>query len=365
MSIHFDPEKQLQHSILHTPIEVDLTERIMQNLEKEQSITPFVAKQAKKTRRFRALTVLASSAAGLLLLLGSSVASPAIASALNQIPGVSHLFQVAGDLGLKIAYQDGLYREVSTSDTQKGLTVKATTVSYDGTRVSVALERSGNGGYTDWSTKIQNIDIMINGKSLQAYSVGNHTAGIFFFPGSNTNSTIVEFGDLKNQGGAPFPDQFNASLSLYIKDIQEPLKLDIPVHLNTGQNLVLSPAIQKSTASIQFKVDKLEITPITTTITTEFILPATPTNPKKNYGYELWDDRGKKIKLLYAHGWNTNELAWTTDTKFEPVQSIPRSVTIKPFTYLYKKNSNQFKVDTDGNIQVKYIPKLEITIPVK
>jgi len=365
MSIHFDPEKHLQHSILHTPIEVDLTEQIMQSLNNDPSTTSLTAIPPKRTWKFKALTVLFTSAAALLLLLGSSMASPAIASTLNQIPGVSHLFQTAGDLGLKIAYQDGMYTEISTNDTKKELAVKATAVSYDGARVAVALQGNGNDGYTDWNTKIQNIDIMINGKSLQAYSAGNHTAGIFFFPGSDTNSTILEFGDLKNLGGVPFPDQFNASLSLYMEDIQEPLKLDIPVHLNTDQNLVLSPASQKSTSSIQFKVDKLEITPITTTITTEFILPATPTNPKKNCGYELWDDRGKKIKLLYANGWNTNKLAWTTDTKFEPFQSIPQFVTIKPFTYLYKENSNQFKIGTDGNIQVKYIPKLEITIPVQ
>ncbi|WP_046214420.1 DUF4179 domain-containing protein [Paenibacillus wulumuqiensis] len=363
MGIHFDSDsslKELQTSILNTSIEVDLQDKIMKNLDDTQEKLPFTV---KKTWKFKALTAFGSFAAVVTLLLGSSMASPAIASTIHGLPVVGSLFQMAGDMGLKIAYQQKLYTEINTNDTYNELTIKASAVSYDGTRVAIAIEGSKTEAYKDWNDKIQDIDITINGKSINHYSTDHHTTGIFSFPGPDQNSMILEFGDLRNQGGAPFPDQFNAGLDLHVEGIQRPLRLDVPVQLNTDNIQTTSPSIQKSTKNIGFKVNTLAITPITTTLVTEFILPTKMNNTQQKYGYELWDDNGHKIKLLYAYGWNDGNSS-TTDTKFEPFQSIPRAVTIKPFKYLYQKNSNKYKTDIHGNIQVKYIPELEITLAV-
>ncbi|MNE57170.1 hypothetical protein D3C80_1521200 [compost metagenome] len=53
------------------------------------------------------------------------------------------------------------------------------------------------------------------------------------------------------------------------------------------------------------------------------------------------------------------------DTRFEPFVDRPESVTIKPYHYVYKENSNtEFQLGEDGHVKVQYIPELEMTVPV-
>lgn len=370
MSTHFNADqnlKKLKNAILNTPIEVDMKDKIMMNLDNNQKELYVNPIKAKKSWKSKTLVALASSAAAVSLLIGTSMASPALASTLSQIPLVSNLFHLAGDMGLKVASQEGFYTVVNTSDTHKELTVKASAVSYDGTRVFVAIEGTESGAYKDWTTKVQNIDIAINDKDIKAYSIAeDNNAGIFFFPTANKDSMILEFGDLKNQGGISFPDHFNASLSLNIQGIEEPFKLNVPVQLNTDNVLVMTPAIQKSAKDVSFKVNELQLTPITTTLTTEFSTLSKINDSDKKYGYELQDDKGNKIEMIYAHGWNADDgNILTTDTQFEPFISLPKFIIIKPFTYVFEENSNKYKMDKNGNIKVNYIPELEIKLPIE
>ncbi|WP_322925243.1 DUF4179 domain-containing protein [Paenibacillus campi] len=370
MNTRIDPDQtisKLQKSILANPIEVDLTDRIMKNLDHNDKQVKRIPTKFRETWTFKTLVTLAASVAAVSILIGAGMASPAVAATLNKIPLVNSLFHFADDSGLNVADRDGLYNALNVSDTHDGLTVKASAVSYDGTRVSVAIESNESKAGRNLASEVQNVTVKVDGKDIESYaSAANNNVGMFFFPTSNPDSLILEFGDLKNQGGVSFPNHFNATVDLSVKGIQQSFKLDVPVQLNTSDTVVLEPAMRKDYNGIAFKVNKIEMTPITTNITTEVTIPSDATNVKKNFGYELVDDPGKKVGVIYANGWNAdNGNTFITDTKFEPFTKVPKSITIKPFTYLYQDHTNKYLLDADGNIKVNYIPQLETTIHVK
>lgn len=370
MSIRIDTDQKLENlrkSILDTPIEVDLTEQIMKNLDQEKEV--YYPINSKKSWKFKTLTAIGSSVAIIFLLLATSMASPALASTLNQIPILGSVFQMAGDLGLKTADQKGFYNQLDTSDTHDGLTVKASAVTYDGTRVSVAIESTDTKKHKKLTDSIDNIHLKINGENVKSYfAAEDNNIGVFVFPALNKDSLILEFGDLKNQGGRSFPDHFDATLDITVNGIQEPFKLNMPVQLNTDTNQIIKPNIQKTFEGITFKLNQIEITPITTNVTTEISIPTSMPDFKKKFGYEVLDNQGNKLETIYGNGWNSKEVddnkILISDTKFEPFKNLSKSITIKPFVYLYQDNSTTFKTDSNGNLSVEYIPELEMTLPV-
>ncbi|MDO3411773.1 DUF5643 domain-containing protein [Saccharibacillus sp. CPCC 101409] len=375
---------RLKTSILSTPIEVDLTGRIMQSLDRKAGAAPASspgirsAVNKRFSRRRKALTAVIAAAAGFALLLGTSAFSPAAASAFAQIPGVGGIFRAAGDLGLEIADRDGLYSEIAAEDTHRGLTLKASAVSYDGTRVSVAIERSGSEDREDLGSTLQDVKLTIDGRKLQAYSsLEDNTPGIFTYPTSDKDSLIVEFSDLKNQGGEAFPDRFDAALRFYVAGIDQPFELDVPVRKNTDANLVLaSDAIHslrlktsKTFEGVTFTLKKIESTPVTLNVTTELKLPTSVRSSRasgQTYGYDLLDDQGRKLKQISGSGWNAADgSVLLEDDRFEPFEERPQSLTIKPFTYRYRAGGDGlFELDDNGGIVVDYIPRLEMTIPL-
>ncbi len=368
MNTHIDPDKtisKIQKSILANPIKVDLTERIMNNLESNNRKSKYMTTHFKETWKFKTLITLGSSFAAIFILVGASMASPAVAATLNKIPVVNSLFHFAGDMGLQIADQDGLYNTLDVSDTYGEFAVKASAVSYDGSRVSVAIE--GEGANKSFVNEVQDVNIQINGRDIKSYSSAkDNNVGIFFFPTVSKDALILEFGDLRNQGGMSFPDNFNATIDLSIQGVQKSFKLEVPVKLNTKDNVVLEPNTVKINDGVEFKVSKIEMTPITTNITTEVTIPKNLTDLKKKFGYELTDSEGMKIGVIYAHGWNDDTgNVLITDTKFEPFTTLPKTIILKPFTYAYQDNSSKFQTDADGNLNVNYLPQLETIINIK
>lgn len=350
---------RLKKLIRETPVEVDLTNRIMESYTNNHMQTHRVTRQRKGFRR--ALIIMTLAVSMLIVVTATAFISPTMAESLKQIPGMNHVFQFANDLGLNIAYDKGLFTQIDASDTHDGLTIKATAVSFDGTRVSVGIENKFSDDSVTNKLQINDVDMFINGESINSYSPSGSSTGVFMFPIPDKDMMILEFGDIKNQGGRSFAENFELSLVLAVSGIEDPFKLKMPVEKNTEDSLVLTPSLDRNYENINLKFEKIEFTPITTILTTRVKLP----DNMKSIGYDLFDDKGNKVNLIYENGWSDTDGSIITDTRFEPFESKPSSVTLKPYKYVYEESSdNLFQLDADGDIRKEYIPELEITLPI-
>lgn len=375
MSIHSEQGEQevreLQKLILETPIQVNLVDNIMKRYDNVEQRKETILPRKSTIRR-----TLVTSATILLMfgfILGTGFMSPSMAASIKQIPGMDTLFRFAGDLGLKVADEKGLVTKVTSSSTHDGVTLRVPVVMFDGTRVSFGIERETiDEKFLKNSVQesISNVNISINGESIDSYAPEDksNSIDVFYLPAKDNNSTILELSDRHNQGGKAFPDQFEMTLNLSVDGIKEPFTLSVPVEKSTKNNLVLAPLTSRNYQNIHFQVDKVEITPITTNITTRISLPEEMTirSSLPLLGYDIFDHQGNKLTMISGNGWNEADgNVLITDSRLEPFATIPPSVTIRPYKYLLKNNSkSQFQTDENGNIIVQYIPELEVEIPL-
>ncbi|KJD44793.1 DUF4179 domain-containing protein [Paenibacillus terrae] len=379
MNIPLKPEdkeiEHLQKLIRDTPLQVDLIDRTMERFEKvgtrrykRSNIRP------KRTRN----TIIVTSimlAMTFMLVVGTGFISPTMAASLKQIPGMNSIFQLAGDLGLQTADEKGLLSKPNLSDTHDGLTLSVPEVIFDGTRVSIALERKTSDKRflnTELPLLLDDLILSINGEEINSSYVPTNTSSSidsYTIPGKNSNSTIIQFSDLRNQGGKPFPDKFDLTISMPVSGIKQPFKIEIPVEKNTKKNLVFTPSLKREYKNIDYTLEKVELTPITTSITTRIKLPA---NSKISsslplfLSYEIYDDKGKQLNFISNNGWSaTDGNVLINDSRFEPFLSLPKEITIKVYKSILKKGDrSKFELGKDGNPKKEYFPDLEITYPI-
>ncbi|OBA01940.1 hypothetical protein A9P44_23585 [Paenibacillus polymyxa] len=377
MSTHLNPEdkeiEHLQKLIRNTPFQVDLIDRTMEryNITK----TRHYKRSNSRSKRVRN-TFLGTSAAlvvAFALVVSTGFISPTMASSLKQIPGIDSIFQLAGDLGLQTADEKGLVSKPNLSDTHDGLTLSVPEVMFDGTRVSIALERqTTDKRFTKEtvSSLINDIILTINGEEINSYAPANTSNSIdpYTIPGKNSNSTIIQFSDLRNQGGKSFPDKFDLTISMPVSGIKQPFKIEIPVEKNTKNNLTFTPSLKRKYQNINYTLEKVELTPITTSITTRIKLPDNLkiSSSLPFLSYEIYDDKGKQLNFISNNGWSaTDGNVLISDSRFEPFTSLPKAITIKVYKNILKKDDkSKFVLDKDGNPKIEYFPDLEITYPI-
>lgn len=359
--------EQLERFIRETPIEVDLVNRTMNKYESNRNTKQTESSRTHKRIRQRVMMMTASVAMIFSLILITSLVSPTLAATIKQVPVLSSIFKFAGDLGLQTADEKGLSTKLHTSVTHDDFTLSVSEVVYDGTRVSIAIERPHKENEKEaLQDRISNIELFINDAPVKSFAP-DKSIGIVTKPGKDNDSAIIEFSDLRNQGGSPFPEQFDLTVSATIACIQDPFKIDIPV--NKIENyLTIQPNVSREYQNIHFSVENVEFTPITTGLTTRVVLTDNSifTLPLLTMGVDIFDDQGQKLKLIGGDGWNaTNGNIHISDRRFQPFESIPKSITLKPYIYLFDENEmGAFQMDENDEPKIQYIPELEVTLPI-
>ncbi|WP_338652126.1 DUF4179 domain-containing protein [Lysinibacillus sp. Y5S-8] len=358
--------RQLEKSIRETPVEIDLVRSIMHKYEHKP-----ISLITNKKKPHKVVMVTALAAMMVCLLLITPLISPTMAATIKHVPILSSIFSLAGDLGLKTADEKGLSTKPNTSVTHDGFTLNVSEVAYDGTRVSIGLERPRTASETETlKERLGNIELFINGASINDFapSESNHI-GIFLHPGKDKDSTIIEFSDKSNQGGLPFPEQFDLTIYTHITGIQDPLKIDVPVKNKIADSVTLQPNISRQYNNIHFTVEQIKVTPITTNITTRTILTDNSTfiEPWLSMGMDIFDEQGHKLELINGSGWHeSNGSEQIMDQRFTPFEFVPESITIKPYIHLFKEYpKGAFQMDENNKPIIQYIPELEVTIPVR
>ncbi|MEK4701578.1 DUF4179 domain-containing protein [Solibacillus sp. FSL R7-0668] len=359
---------ELERLIRETPVEIDLVNRTMNKYDSSPSASHSVNVKASKTIRKRLFRITASVAMIFSLIIITGLISPTMAATMKEVPLLSSVFKFTRDLGLHAADEKELSTKLNKSVTHEGYTLNVTEVVYDGTRVAIGIEhlpKEGENSKESLSDQISKIELLLNGKPL------DHTnfSGIVGQPSKDNNSAIFEFADLRNQGGKPFPKQFNLTLSATITGISEPFKMDIPVS-DIGNYVKLQPNISRKYKNNQFTIEQIMLTPITTSITTRIALldKSTTVDSRGGISIDVFDEQGHKLKISSGNrrretNEGTSDLI--EDLRLHPFETLPKAITIKPYTHLYDSYPNgSFKLDKNGEPIIQYIPELEITIPI-
>ncbi|MGE7927644.1 DUF4179 domain-containing protein [Lysinibacillus xylanilyticus] len=362
--------EQLERLIRETPIEIDLVNSTMNKYESSRYTKQSESSRTSKMRQ-RVMMITATAAMIFSFLFVTSLISPTMAATIKQVPVLSSIFKLAGDLGLQTADEKGLSTKLNASVTHDDFTLNVSEVVFDGTRVSIGIERPHKEDEKETlSDRISNIELFINGNPINSFGGENSMNGIFLNPGKDNDSAIIEFVDERNQGGRPFPEQFDLTLSTTITGIQDPLIIDIPVKNKIEDFVTLQPNVSRDYDNIRFTVKKLELTPITTNLTTQIDLidnsNFTQSPTAKYMGVDFFDDQGNKLKLINGNGWNATGGSYQImDYRFHPFESIPKTITLKPYVQLYEDNQmGVYQLDENGEPKIQYIPELEVTLPI-
>lgn len=347
-----------------------------------------------------------------IVILGSSFASPAMANTLGRIPFVNSIFEMAGDLGLRLASQKGLTTAVNVSDQHDEIKIAANEVIYDGTRLSVALKRSG-GEFTgsfqglrlnsDGTSKTDSdgkpifntiedtgesydLQIFIDGKPLNPdeneEDSFKHSISPILMSGSDEQSMILLFAEKTYvEGGLILPDQFQMTIKTKLTGMpDDEFILDIPVKKDTSHNVVLQPEQSRTYNKVTTTVQKVTLAPSTTQIRiNDQAVAGFPTSYLQGHNlglnHEIYDDKGNRLEMVNGGGgWsesvnkdNTVKYSLVSDVNVAPLERDVKYITVKTYLYKYIGTGREKRnlLDSSGFPVVEYIPQLEMTIPVR
>ncbi|WP_419885251.1 DUF4179 domain-containing protein [Paenibacillus sp. B-A-8] len=318
------------------------------------------------------------------IVLGSGFASPALARSLERIPLVNSIFEFAGDMGLQAASRQGLTTSINKSDEVQGVTIRASEVIYDGTRLSVALTREGEeGAFTE---SVQDLRVFIDGQPLNAgEEIENsfkHNIGIIISPGTDEQSLILQFSEKSyDEGGTTLPDQFQMTVKGRLSGMEDDFQIEIPVKKDTSHNIVQQPGISRTYNHVTTIIEKITQTPATTQIqmSTQAVgdIPDTYLTDTNNLAiyYEFYDDKGNLLKYVNgSNGWSDSKkvddaihYSLKEDINIVPLPRDVKALTVKPYLYKYigEGSDKRNLLDSNGYPAIEYILQLEMTIPIR
>ncbi|WP_454192469.1 DUF5643 domain-containing protein [Paenibacillus sp. Marseille-Q7038] len=130
--------------------------------------------------------------------------------------------------------------------------------------------------------------------------------------------------------------------------------MNIPVKKNSEDTVDISPHVTKTEGIYTVTLKRVELSPITTNISTHIVLPeGVKYDPlTMNIEYEVLDDKGNDLRSITGNAhYERNGTEVTEDLRLEPFSSVPSKIIIKP--YQSKRSETEeglFKYDEEGNI---------------
>lgn len=309
----------------------------------------------KAARPWKKFSVLAASTVVLsTCVLGTAFVSPAMANSLKQIPGVGHVFNLIGDLGLRTADENGILQASQAEAIQDNVKLKIAAVVFDGTRLSLALEREGHNEANDsLVAQLTKTELFVDGEPM------NIPSGSLGGPQGTKNAAIMNFTDVHD-----LPDQFELTVRLELQGSKEPFQLVTPVVKTINQNVTIKPGVQTENEILRFGVDKVEITPSTVAIETTYtqLVDKLPNNyvdaasSAPTFDYDVMDSNGHYLDFISGKGETmTANHPKKLRTLFAPFAGVPETIIIKPYV---------FEASLSGELKKVYLPDLELKVPV-
>lgn len=334
--------------------------------------------------------------ASITLVLGAGIiamgyVSPAMAEALRKVPMIGQLFSEISEESAQQAFDRGIVTQPNLSVTHDGITLKLAEVLYDGTRLSILIERKGDNlpantvspyvmDDSTWLLK-GNKQVKLKKTPEEEIEKGYITLQNILVNGHPFQYGSASFGDypledvayrIEYTEGLNLPDEFELSMQLNVTGVKESFAFKVPVKVD-NKSVVFKPNMTKSDGKFSYTVKQLNFTPVSTRLVLDSKgpVPATPEQTGKYHAskvyYEILDDQGRVIEpqiFGYVHAKPKTE--YHVDKLYLPVDGIPKSITIKPYTLtVYNKGFivKGFSKTSQGDRT--YLKDLELTIPIQ
>jgi hypothetical protein len=272
-----------------------------------------------------------------------------------------------------------------------------TSAVFDGTRIAMEIETPGNLLFhiTDLGIdrvtpptfakgSIEHIEVHYQNRLLShSYSVMDSVKATSLLLEVN-NEILGEATENGSVEEVQFPDKLDLTVDVKLKDYAAPFTFHVPLSKSTD-NTVLASGEIKTFRNINMKIDRLELTPITTQLNINFhtnkeeslqdMLASIPAAYKTEDGkylilqYEISDEQGHILKQIGFHALQ----AETQTLTFEPFKDKPKSVTIRPYLEIPTGEPAGPNIIDENGKETKqiapsvkqYIPELEITLAVQ
>ncbi|MFC0212063.1 DUF4179 domain-containing protein [Paenibacillus chartarius] len=282
-------------------------------------------KQIKRNdnKRLKLRYGIAAAAAAIAFMFGMSSLSPAFAQVMRSLPVVGSIFELVGNIGVKKGSQLQLATKLGQQVVIGDHVVTFTESLFDGSNINLGVISQSN--VDDSPFFLNDVIFTVNGKDLSGYSQG--ASGKKLEKGTYAETYSIHVDD-------ELPDTF--ALGIKSRDETKTF-VEIPV-VRKGKNQSFPIGQTRTWQRIEMNYQELALFPTTTKITVQM-----PNREDiRSLKYHVYDEQGRVLQPISGHGRGSSDGSQVFTYYFEPFDTIPEQVTIKP--YLSAMNSDT-KVD--------------------
>lgn len=290
--------------------------------------------QLPKRKRVSRITYIAASLfTGFSILFGASFLSPTLAETMRSIPVIGSVFDMVGDIGVKKGTDEGLSTLIGEQVNINGQNITFTESLYDGTRIHIGfiLENYTAEKGTRPSAFLENLIFTIDGKTIDGYGMG--------MTGKEMDGNYV--GTISISVRDSIPTEF--MLGIQSRDGSSQYA-ELPVEQQGEHKAFLVNELRK-TDDLTILYDQITFFPTSTEIAFRQIFDkkAYESNKYMMLDYQVEDNQGRILQPLSGGGEGgsseNGQILQNIKYYFEPLESTPESLTIKPFLYKMTEQS--------------------------
>ena len=297
----------------------------------EETLKQLPSKKTKK-KIYYALSV---ATIALSMTFGLSLFSPTFANTLKEIPFIGSAFEFVGDIGVKKGKDEGLTTELGEQVEVDGQLITFTETLYDGGEIHIGyileVNESDRGPYF-----MNNLELLIDGKSIGSYGMGGKESEIEKGMYAGTISIRVR-------------DKIPDSFVLGIRSREgKSWSVELPVEKKGNHQAFLVSKVEKS-EDLTILYDQITFFPTSTEISLRLMMDEKTFVDDKYMmlDYLVMDDKGRVLQPFSSGGGGggpvNGKVLHTFKYYYEPLQTIPNSLTIKP--YLVDVNETSPKIE--------------------
>ena len=297
----------------------------------EETLKQLPSKKTKK-KIYYALSV---ATIALSMTFGLSLFSPTFANTLKELPFIGSAFEFVGDIGVKKGKNEGLTTELGEQVEVDGQLITFTETLYDGGEIHIGYILEVNES-DQGPSFMNNLELLIDGKSIDSYGMGG-------------NESEIEKGIYAGTLSIRVRDKIPDSFVLGIRSREgKSWSVELPVEKKGNHQAFLVSKVEKS-EDLTILYDQITFFPTSTEISLRLIMDEKTYFDDKYMmlDYLVMDDKGRVLQPFSSGGGGggpvNGKVLHTFKYYYEPLQTIPNSLTIKP--YLVDVNETSPKIE--------------------
>jgi len=259
----------------------------------------------------------------LVLTFGLSIFSPTFAATLKNLPVIGSAFEFVSNISVKTGKEQGLTIPIEKQVEIDGQLITFTDTLYDGGEIHIGylIEASG---MEQTSLFAQRIRFLIDGQPMGGGGMG--ISGVWIENGLFAGTISLRVRD-------KIPDSF----LLGICSLEDnSLLVELPV-AKLGESKVTIVNQKKEFEDLALLYEKISFLPTSTELSISLIMPQEAFNQRKymHLDYQIIDELGRVLQPLSGSGGGGGPISGIITQKFkyyfEPLESLPKTITIKPY----------------------------------